>query len=80
MGADEQLLPILAAIHRTINDTGFPPSQREIARLIGKTSPNTGNSYVKKLRRAGLIETSDGLNRSLRVTATGMKALTEHLV
>lgn len=72
-----ELIPLLSAIHDHIGIHGYPPSQREVAALAERVSPNTGNLLVRRLAAAGLIEIEPAKPRTLRITATGMAALTE---
>lgn len=72
-----ELIPLLNAIRQHIDDHGYPPSQREIARYANRVSPNTGHMLVQRLAAAGLIDIQPAKPRTLRITATGMAALTE---
>lgn len=72
-----ELIPLLNAIRQHINDHGYPPSQREIAGYANRVSANTGHLLVQRLAAAGLIDVQPAKPRTLRITATGMAALTE---
>lgn len=72
-----ELITLLNAIRQHIDEHGYPPSQREIARYANRLSPNTGHTLVRRLEAAGLIDIKPAMPRTLRITATGMAALTE---
>ncbi|HEY3367825.1 MAG TPA: MarR family transcriptional regulator [Symbiobacteriaceae bacterium] len=56
----------LAAIERFIQQHGWPPSQRELAALLGLTSASTVNGLLAVLEAKGWIERGGG-PRELRI-------------
>ena len=59
---------ILQLIRDTIEETGFPPTRMEIARMLGFASPNAAEEHLRALERKGAIEILDGTARGLRLT------------
>lgn len=51
---------ILAYIKRYMKATGFTPTYREIAAVMGLKSVSSVSNYMMKLEDAGLIEFSEG--------------------
>jgi repressor LexA len=58
---------ILQLIRDTIEETGFPPTRMEIARMLGFASPNAAEEHLRALERKGVIEILDGTARGLRL-------------
>lgn len=58
---------ILALIRETLEDTGFPPTRAEIARLLGFSSPNAAEGHLRALARKGVIELVPGTSRGIRL-------------
>jgi repressor LexA len=58
---------ILQLIRDTIEETGFPPTRMEIARMLGFASPNAAEEHLRALERKGAIEILDGTARGLRL-------------
>lgn len=58
---------ILAIIKSYIEDTGFPPTRAEIARILGFRSPNAAEEHLKALARKGAIEMTPGASRGIRI-------------
>jgi repressor LexA len=64
---------ILQLIRDTIEETGFPPTRAEIARMLDFASPNAAEEHLRALERKGAIEILDGTARGLRLKeALGM--------
>ena len=59
---------ILQLIRDTIEETGFPPTRMEIARMLGFASPNAAEEHLRALERKGALEILDGTARGLRLT------------
>ena len=59
---------ILQLIRDTIEETGFPPTRMEIARMLGFASPNAAEEHLRALERKGVLEILDGTARGLRLT------------
>ncbi|MFO7190464.1 MAG: transcriptional repressor LexA [Pseudomonadota bacterium] len=58
---------ILQLIRDTIEETGFPPTRAEIARILGFASPNAAEEHLKALARKGAIELLEGTARGIRL-------------
>lgn len=69
----------LQAIQDFIEEHGYPPTRRELGDMFGTTSPSTAHEMINRLERHGLITVARNQSRSLRITESGMKALTEEL-
>ena len=57
----------LNRIKRFIKTEGYPPTVREIARMMGGSSSSHGEYYVRALERKGYITKAKGKSRALRV-------------
>jgi len=58
---------ILQIIRDTIEETGYPPTRAEIARILGFSSPNAAEEHLKALARKGAIELMEGTARGIRL-------------
>jgi repressor LexA len=58
---------ILQLIRDTIEETGFPPTRAEIARMLDFASPNAAEDHLRALERKGVIEILDGTARGIRL-------------
>lgn len=58
---------ILQFIRQAIQEKGFPPSVREIARHFRMASPNAVHGHLKALRGKGRLESTGAMHRGLRV-------------
>lgn len=54
---------------------GFPPTVREVGRLLGFSSPSSAARVVKSLERRGWVVSADGKARTMRVTTEGNDVL-----
>lgn len=50
-----------------VDVNGYPPSLRELARLMGVTSTNGVNQHLRALKRKGFIELAPRVARGIRV-------------
>lgn len=66
---DQQAQRVLELITRSMDERGYPPSRREIAACLGRTSVDTGQRVVEQMVRDGLIEVDKGVQRGIRVVA-----------
>lgn len=57
-----------SAIVKFIKENGYPPSVRELCRITGKSSTATIQYRIKSLKQKGYIETTNGANRTIRIT------------
>jgi repressor LexA len=58
---------ILLLIRDTIEETGFPPTRAEIARILGFASPNAAEQHLRALEKKGMLEILEGTARGLRL-------------
>ena len=66
---------ILELIKTHIEDTGFPPTRAEIAKILGFRSPNAAEEHLRALARKGAIEMIPGASRGIRIPETNSKGL-----
>ncbi len=68
---DAELTPkqqaILACIREYLQTHGYPPTVREIARLVRIKSPRGVAKHLETLARKGYLERGDGLSRGIRL-------------
>lgn len=62
---------VLQYLRAYIEEHGYAPSAREIQGAIGVASSSSVTFHLKKLRRAGYIEQTPNVSRSIRVTELG---------
>lgn len=72
---DETEWRTLTAVQRLKEELGYPPSVREVCRLAGFRSSATGQKYLSRLARKGVLERS-GRSRSI-VLARGAHVVKE---
>lgn len=58
---------VLQLIKSYAEETGYPPTRAEIARILGYKSPNAAEEHIKALARKGAIEIIPGASRGIRV-------------
>ena len=58
---------ILDLIRDHIEDTGYPPTRAEIAKILGFKSANAAEEHLKALARKGAIEMVAGASRGIRL-------------
>ncbi|MBB2944353.1 repressor LexA [Actinoplanes lutulentus] len=58
---------ILAVIHESIRDRGFPPTVREIGAAVGLVSPSSVTHHLKVLERHGLLRREPHGSRAVDV-------------
>ena len=58
---------ILDFIRRNLEDTGFPPTQAEIAQALGFRSFTAAREHLLALARKGVLEIREGASRGLRL-------------
>jgi repressor LexA len=61
---------ILAFINRSIGDSGYPPTLREIGRHFGIKSTNGVNDHLRALEKKGYLQREDMKSRALRPVDT----------
>lgn len=58
---------VLDLIKQYTDETGYPPTRAEIARILGFKSPNAAEEHIKALARKGAIEIIPGASRGIRL-------------
>jgi repressor LexA len=58
---------ILQLIREYLEETGYPPTRAEIARVLGFRSPNAAEGHLRALARKGAIELVPGSSRGIRL-------------
>lgn len=58
---------VLDLIKQYSDETGYPPTRAEIARILGFKSPNAAEEHIKALARKGAIEIMPGASRGIRL-------------
>lgn len=61
---------VLQLIKQYTEETGYPPTRAEIARILGFKSANAAEEHIKALARKGAIEIMPGASRGIRLTET----------
>ncbi|MGC9399454.1 MAG: transcriptional repressor LexA [Anaerolineae bacterium] len=67
---------ILNFIGRYMQETGYPPTVREIGEGVGISSTSHVSYYLNKLEEANYLVREPGISRGLRLTPQGKAALT----
>ena len=58
---------ILRLIQRAVQDTGMPPTRKEIADELGFRSPNAAEEHLRALARKGVISLLPGSSRGIQL-------------
>lgn len=58
---------VLQLIKNYSEDTGYPPTRAEIARILGYKSANAAEEHIKALARKGAIEVIPGASRGIKL-------------
>ncbi|MBC7227753.1 MAG: transcriptional repressor LexA [Thermoflexales bacterium] len=74
-GVEEQERRILECIRDFIQERGYPPTVRDIARELGISSTSVVDYHLKRLERAKWIERDPRSSRGIRLTAAGARGL-----
>lgn len=61
---------VLELIKSYAEETGYPPTRAEIARMLGYKSANAAEEHIKALARKGAIEVIPGVSRGIRLPET----------
>ncbi len=61
---------VLNLIKQYAEETGYPPTRAEIARLLGYKSANAAEEHIKALARKGAIEIIPGASRGIKLPET----------
>lgn len=60
----QEVLNMLADFQRR---NGYPPTQKEVAQLMGAASPNAAADILRKLEKKGAITISPGVARGITI-------------
>ncbi|ELY5881594.1 LexA family transcriptional regulator [Cronobacter sakazakii] len=60
----QEVLNMLADFQRR---NGYPPTQKEVAQLMGAASPNAATDMLRKLEKKGAISVSRGVARGITI-------------
>lgn len=66
---------LLRFIAEQINEKGYPPSVREIAKAINVRSSSTVHAYLSALEGEGLLQKDGANSRAIRLTPQGQASL-----
>lgn len=72
-------LVALDYIRRSVQERGYPPSQRELAAACGWRSPSSSSDLLRVLESRGLVKVAPGIPRAIQITEAGMAALIEQV-
>ena len=61
-----EVFELLVAFQKT---HGYPPSQKEVANLMGATSPNAATELLRALQRKGAITMVPGVSRGISINS-----------
>lgn len=61
---------VLNLIRKYADETGYPPTRAEIARILGFKSANAAEEHIKALARKGAVEIIPGASRGIRLPET----------
>lgn len=70
-GLSERQERILEFIQRSLEERGYPPSVREIARAVGLSSPASVHAQLDRMEKMGLIRRGRMTSRALEVLGPG---------
>lgn len=65
----------LTAVWEYTKAQGYPPSHRELQKLLCLTSTNSVQEVLGRLEERGLLIVSRGVARGLRITDEGLEVL-----
>lgn len=70
----DRQLDLLKKLHAFVEEHGYPPSRRELAKLLEVNSTNTIQGFVSKLVALGFLKVG-GVARALVITEAGKAAI-----
>lgn len=65
---------ILKAIEQFVEEHGYAPTVRDIARMVGASSTSHVHYYLRRLRESGRVDWVDGKSRTLHLVKGGSNA------
>jgi len=72
---EDQQQRILECIRDFIQERGYPPTVRDIARELGTSSTSVVDYHLRRLEQGGWIERDPRSSRGIRLTAAGARGL-----
>ncbi|XES82657.1 SOS-response repressor and protease LexA [Franconibacter pulveris] len=66
---------VLALLKGFIKEHGYPPTQKEVASLMGATSPNAAGDMLRSLQQRGAITLVKGVSRGITINSQAEKRL-----
>lgn len=64
----QQILNLIVAFHK---DHGIPPTQKEVADLMGAASSNAATEVLRSLQRKGALTLLPGVCRGISISSQG---------
>jgi len=64
----QHILSLIVAFHK---EHGIPPTQKEVAELMGAASPNAATEVLRSLERKGAITLFPGVCRGISINSPG---------
>ena len=61
----QHILSLIVAFHK---EHGIPPTQKEVADLMGAASPNAATEVLRALQRKGAINLLPGVSRGISIS------------
>lgn len=58
---------VYVAIKEYINKKGYPPTVRELCKIVGKSSPATIQVHLVNLRKKKIIDFKDNRSRTITI-------------
>lgn len=62
----QEVLSLIVAFRK---EHGYPPSQKEVADLMGAASPNAATDMLRALQRKGVITLVPGVSRGISINS-----------
>lgn len=66
----QEIFDLLVAFQK---ERGYPPSQKEVADLMGAKSPNAATELLRSLQRKGVITLAPGVSRGITIISPGIE-------
>lgn len=73
--SEKRQLAVLQYIYDCVEERGYPPTVREIGKVVNLSSTSTVHGHLSKLEKKGLIKRDPTKPRAIEVTAQGRERL-----
>ena len=73
--SEKRQLAVLQYIYDCVEERGYPPTVREIGKVVNLSSTSTVHGHLSKLEKKGLIKRNPTKPRAIEVTAQGREKL-----